>query len=158
SYSIAPLLEKRDVDRLSVTPDSAGIVRLEVRNEALETHYTDHLELVEVMHNADEFALPLARAGAVAVRNVIAPATARAGAGRDVRRAPEAVDDSIFSTDYSLLATAARGGPVGDHIDITVPRVPGRDSLAVVLRMRSSLLTTTLFYDHMLGRPGASSL
>lgn len=158
SYSIAPLLEKRDVDRLNVTPDSNGVVRLEVRNEALETHYTDHLELVEVRHRPDEFALPLAKAGAVAVRGLIAPTTARDGAGRDVRNALEAVDDRIFATDDSLLARAARAGPIEDHIDITVPRVPGRDSLAVVVRMRSSLLTTTLFYEHMLARPGASSL
>jgi hypothetical protein len=39
SYSIAPLFEQRDVDRLRATPDSNGCVTLDVRNEALETHY-----------------------------------------------------------------------------------------------------------------------
>ena len=39
SYSIAPLFEARDVDRLGAVADANGIVALEVRNEALETHY-----------------------------------------------------------------------------------------------------------------------
>ena len=158
SYSIAPLLEKRDVDRLSVAADSNGVVRLEVRNEALETHYTDHLELVELRHRADEFALPLARSGAVAVRGLVPATTARDGAGRDVRAVLDAVDDAVFATDDTLLARAARDGPLEDHIDLTLPRVAGQDSVALVLRMRSSLLSTTLFYEHMLARPGAASL
>jgi hypothetical protein len=37
SYSIAPLLEARDVDRLATQPDADGHLRIEVRNEALET-------------------------------------------------------------------------------------------------------------------------
>ena len=158
SYSIAPLLEKRDVDRLSVVPDSSGVVRLEVRNEALETHYTDHLELVELRHRADEFALPLARGGAVAIRGLFPATVARDGAGRDVRDALRAVDDSVFASDDSLLARATRDGPLEDHIDFTLPRLAGRDSVAIALRMRSSLLSTTLFYEHMLARPGALSL
>jgi len=159
SFSIAPLLESRDVDRLSVNPDSTGVVRLEVRNEALETHYTDHLELLELRHDPDEYALPLPSGGAVAVRAVGPPASARDRSGRDVRRLIEAADSAVFATDDTVLARAAEGlGPVGDHIDLTVPRASKRDSVALVLRMRSSLLSTTLFYEHMLARPGATAL
>ena len=158
SYSIAPLLESRDVDRLAVRPDSMGVVHLEVRNEALETHYTDHLELLELRHEPDEYVLPLSSGGAVAIRGVVPFATARDGAGRDVRRVLAAPDDSAFATDDSVLARAAGGGPVRDHILIAVPRGSAHDSLAIVLRLRSSLLSTTLFYDHMLARPGASAL
>ena len=62
SYSIAPLFESRDVDRLGLEADELGEVRLEVRNEALETHYLNHLELLEVTHRPDEIVLPKQRA------------------------------------------------------------------------------------------------
>src|SRR5688500_509637 len=39
SYSVAPLLEQRDVDRLRLAPSATGPLVLTVRNEALETHY-----------------------------------------------------------------------------------------------------------------------
>jgi|SRR5690349_9746741 len=158
SYSIAPLLEKRDVDRLNAVADASGVVRVEVRNEALESHYIDQLELLEVRHAPDELVLPAARAGIVAVRNTRQPAIVRDRAGRDLRSILAANDDRAFSSDSTTLAAAARGGPADDFIDIVVPKERGRDSLAVVLRAKSSLLTTMLFYDQMLAGQGASAL
>ena len=82
SYSVAPLLAKRDVDRLDVRPDADGVIRLDVRNEALETHYIDQLELIEVRHRADELVLPAPRGTPLAVRNRI-----RRGVGARSHRA-----------------------------------------------------------------------
>jgi hypothetical protein len=158
SFSIAPLLEQQDVDRLRVVADANGIVRLEIRNEALETHYTDHLELLEVQHRADEIVMPAAGGGLVAVRGAAAPATVRDRAGRDLRDVLAHADDRAFATDEELLRAASEGGAAEDHIDLVLPRTTGRDSVAVLLRMRSSLLSTVLLYDHMLARPGARSL
>jgi len=45
-----------------------------------------------------------------------------------------------------------------DWIDVTASAPPGADSVAIVLRLRNSLLNTTLLYDVMLGDPGARSL
>ena len=50
---------------------------LDVRNEALETHYIDQLELLEVRHRADEVVIPAPRGTPLAVRNQIAPLSAR---------------------------------------------------------------------------------
>jgi hypothetical protein len=158
SYSVAPLLAKRDVDRLDVTPDSNGVIRLDVRNEALETHYIDQLELLEVRHGADELVIPAPRGTPVAVRNQIAPASARDRTGRDVGRLIAKADETVFATADSVLASAAGGGSAEDFLELTVPRVAGRDSLAVVLRARSSLLSTEVLYDYMLGRPGPRAL
>src|SRR5207249_4812997 len=58
SYTLGPAFETRDVDRLGIRPDRDGKIRLEVRNEALETEYFNQLELFEVRHAADETALP----------------------------------------------------------------------------------------------------
>ena len=158
SYSVAPLLAKRDVDRLDVTPDANGVIRLDVRNEALETHYIDQLELLEVRHAADELVVPAPRGTPVALRHVIAATTAHDRTGRDVRRLVANADESVFATVDSVLASAAHGGPAEDYLELSVPRVAGRDSLAVVLRARSSLLSTEVLYDYMLGRPGPRAL
>jgi hypothetical protein len=157
SYSIAPLLAKRDVDRLHAQPDSAGTLRLEIRNEALETHRIDNMEVVEVRHRTDEEAYPEPYGDPLAIAGLAPARSARDRAGRDVSRQLAHADGSVFATDDSTLA-GAREGDTDDWIDIAVPRPADGDSVALALRMRSSLLTTVLFYDYMLGRPGALSL
>jgi hypothetical protein len=67
SGSISPLLEARDVDRLRSRADANGFVRLEVWNEALETHFINHVELLEVDHAPGEMVLPDERGRPVAV-------------------------------------------------------------------------------------------
>ena len=156
SYSISPLLAKRDVDRLRAQPDSAGVVRLEVRNEALETHYIDHLELLEVRHRPDETVYPAAYGHPLAFREAMPPVTAHDRGGRNVRGLIGYVDDASFASSEATLRDATDADPV-DWIDMTLPP-PASDSTALLLRVRSSLLTTLLFYDHMLARPGAHSL
>jgi hypothetical protein len=47
---------------------------------------------------------------------------------------------------------------VDDQLTITVPRRTGVDSVALVLRARSSLLTTSVLYEHLMGRHGALAL
>ncbi|CAN5837116.1 hypothetical protein BH23GEM6_BH23GEM6_24230 [soil metagenome] len=84
SYSIAPLFESRDVDRLSVLPDAAGRLQLEVRNEAMETHHINHLELLEIRHDADETVMPDPRTAPLAVRGLTPARRAVDRAGRDV--------------------------------------------------------------------------
>ncbi len=158
SYSIAPLLAKRDVDRLNVTPDANGVIRLEVRNEALETHYIDQLELLETRHAANEIVVPAARGGLVAVKNLTSHFAADSR-GRDVTRELAVEDGVAFSSSDAVVSLAANSTDAAeDFIEITVPRLAGRDSLALVLKARSSLLSTTIFYDHMLARHGSRAL
>ncbi len=156
SYSIAPLFESRDVDRLRVSVAPGGIVRLEVRNEAVETHYINHVELLEVEHASEELVVPDPRGRPLAVNGWVTAATATDGAGRDVRAELAAADGDAFGTDRSLLRGAATGA-LDDRIDLVLPR-PLVDSVAVVLRARNSLLNTVLLYDFMLGARGAQAL
>jgi hypothetical protein len=156
SYSVASLFEARDVDRLHLRADSSGVVRLEVRNEALETHYINHLELLEVRHAEDEFVLPDERGRAVAVRSLIAPTSIRDRAGRDERATLGAADGVVFRTDRATLdGVSVRD--MEDYLDVVLPN-PGVDSVAIVLRLRNSLLNTVLLYELMLGAPGARAL
>jgi hypothetical protein len=157
SYSIAPMLAKRDVDRMNVKPDSNGVIRLTVRNEALETHHLDHMEIVEVRHRADEIALPSPRGGAIAVSDLVVPSV-RDRAGRDVSRIVAKADEIVFTTDSGFLDRAINGGPTDDQLTITIPRRAGVDSVALMMKARSSLLTTSVLYEYLMGRQGALAL
>jgi hypothetical protein len=157
SYSISPLLEARDVDRLHAHPDSGGILRLDVRNEALETHYVNHIELIEAVHTPDEYAVPDVRGEPIAVRHFVEPVSVRDRAGHDLRSTLGQSDSAAFRTDSATLARATAVDP-DDYIDIVAVNEGDADSLAIVLTLRNSLLNTVLLYDLMLGQPGARSI
>jgi hypothetical protein len=157
SYSIARLFEMRDVDVLRARPDSHGIVRLEVRNEMAETHYLNHLELLEVRHAAKERALPDARNGMLVIGEEAAPARARDRAGRDVLPDVASRDGRVAETAPARFASAD-AGDARDWMDLAIPRAAGADSVVIAFRMRNSLLNTVLLYDLMLAAPGARSL
>jgi hypothetical protein len=149
SYAIAPLLEQRDVDPLRVRPDANGMIRLELRNEALETHYINHIELTAVRHSASARAMPDQANHPVVVSDIRSFDVARDRAGRDVRSALSSPDGVLFSSDRRTV-DAARTGDLDDWIDLDAHDLPPGDSVAVVLRLRNSLLSTVLLYDGML--------
>ena len=157
SYSIAPLFEGRDVDRLRATPAAGGTVRLEVRNEALETHYLNHLELLEVRHAPADMALVDQAHRPLVVGNIVSLSRATDRRGRDVRAAFLAPGGESYRTDPRTL-NGARLDNLDDAVEIAAPVPSGVDSVAVVLRLRNSLLNTILLYDVMLGDAGARSL
>src|SRR2546426_8631960 len=157
SYPLGPAFEMRDVDRLGVRPDRDGRIRLEVRNEALETEYVNHLELLEVRHAADETTLPDPNGAALAVRELVPATTIGDAAGRDLRLLLASPDGAVFQTDARTLSEAS---PVqlDDAIYLVAPAPAGADSVALVLRLRNSLLATLLYSEVMLGGRGARSL
>jgi len=157
SYSVAPLFEARDVDVLQAQPDADDTLRLEVRNEALETHYINHLELIEVRRGIDEAVFPDQRKTPVAVSDFAMPAAMRDRAGSDLRSTLAAADDRVFHSDSGTMARAS-ADDLDDYIDLVLPTPTGVDSVAVVLRMKNSLLNTVMLYDLMLGAPGLRSL
>ena len=157
SYSIAPLFEQRDVDLLRATVGADGVLRLEVRNEALETHYINQLEVLQTAHSRDETVVPDEKGIPIALKDARAARVARDRAGRDVSFALSRTDGEVFSTAPVTLARA-RATDLLDYIDVSVPRPPMADSIALMFRLRNSLLNTVLLYDGMLGGAGASSL
>jgi hypothetical protein len=157
SNSIAPLFEARDVDRLRAQPDSKGILRLEVRNEALETHYINHLQLFEVQHADDEFVLPDAQGHPVVVRGVYTPVDIAGRSGQDLRATLNAPDDTFYRTDQRGIDSAT-ADDLNDWIDLTAAVPDGAESTTLVFRLRNSLLSTSLLYDAMLAPAGARAI
>ncbi len=150
SYSVSPLMEHRDVDPLRVQPDHDGRVRLELRNEALETHYLNHIEVLAVRHANGTRVVPDQSGRPVLLDGFVPISRARDRAGRDVRAELATADGRIFASDPAVIA-AARAGDLDDWIDIDVSGLPPGDSVAVMLRLRNSLLNTVLLYEGMLG-------
>jgi hypothetical protein len=156
SYSIAPLLEGRDLDVLGGSVESSGVLRLNIRNEAMESHFINHVELLEARHAAGERALPLHAGGVLTVGGERSALLARDRQQRDVTSALRSKDTLAFATSETRLAAATQND-LTDHIDLTFRR-PAGDSAALVVRLRNSLMNTVLFYDMMLGAAGAQSL
>jgi hypothetical protein len=154
---ISPLFEARDIDLLSVRADSAGIVRLQVRNEALETHYINQFELLDVRHTRGERIVPDEHGRPLALDAFVAVASAHDRAGNDLRSTLASSDGVVFSTATSTM-TAVTEADARDYIDFTVKTPRDAENVAVVMHLRNSLLNTVLLYDFMLGAPGARSL
>jgi hypothetical protein len=157
SYSISPLLERRDLHRLRAQPDPSGIVSLEVRNEALETHYINQLALLGVARGPDEVVLPDAMDRPLAVRRMAPVVRAIDRAGNDVTGTLARDDAIAFQSDRRTI-TNVRLGDVNDWIDVTIAPPHGADSVALVFRLRNSLLNTVLLYDAMLRPQGAQAV
>jgi hypothetical protein len=157
SYSIASIFESRDVDRLRARPDSTGLLRLEIRNEMLETHYMNGMELLEAAHGSSERIATRAGGGVIALTGLQTPAVIIDRNGRDLRALVEAADEVAFGSDSTRLAEVSLSD-MRDHLRIVHPVSAGVDSIAIWLRLRSSLLSTVLFYDVMLATQGAQAI
>lgn len=157
SYAIAPLFEHRDVDPLVLRPGTDGVLRLELRNEALETHLINHIELLAVAHRSGTLVAP-DQSGRVAVVGDLRPVrTAVDRVGRDLSTVVRDRDGVVFASAPATL-DAANPGDLDDWIDLTADDLPPGDSFAVVLRLRNSLLNTVLLYDGMLNAQDAPDL
>ena len=157
SSSIAPLFEARDLDRLQAQPDPNGILRLELRNEAMETHYINHLQLLEVQHATNEFVLPDEQGHPLVASDIHPPASAVNRAGHDVRASVLDADEQSYITDRPTI-DSVQAASMDDWLDITAPVPEGSRTVALVVRARNSLLNTVLLYDVMLQRSGARAI
>jgi hypothetical protein len=152
SYSIAPIFEARDVDRLSMHPGPEGTIVLDVRNEMLETHYINDMELVEVLHSDEERMAVDPQGRALAFRPADLSVRAIDREGRDLSVVVATIDGNATLASERWLSGAAR--EIDDWIDVTAPAPAGADSVALLLYVRNSPLTTILLYEVILGGQG----
>ena len=112
SYSVSPLLEGRDVDVLRSTEAGNGWVELELRNEALETHFINHLELLAADTDDGERLVPGLDGAAFAIRELRPLTSAVDASGRDVSGVLRAADGDPYSTPEERIRKAVVGDPM----------------------------------------------
>lgn len=157
SYSIAPGFEARDIDRLGIRSTGQEVISLEMRNEALETHYINHVELLEVMHSENEFVYPDARGRPVVVA---APAISRSIVDQEANQITgifDAADGIAWSTTAERLQRVS-AEDMHDHLYLEFDAPASGKTPALVLRLRNSLLNTVLLYEVMLRGQGFRAL
>lgn len=157
SYSIAPSFEARDVDRLNVPAGDQETVELIVRNEALETHYINHLELLEVVHEETQSVFPDPQGQPLVVGTLNAPRLAVDRGGRRIPGVLDRPDGTSWSSDAAQLRRASLDD-FEDFVDLEFEAPRSSDQVALVFRLRNTLLNTVLFYDVMLKDQGFRAL
>ena len=155
SNSIAPILEARDVSTLTTAPDENGILSLEVRNEALETHYINQLELMEVVHEKGERVVPDTRGVPYVLGEFKAPAKITNSTGTDVTSQLKNLDR--ISYEYEIPKTRNASDVQWDYLDISFSASETENG-ALFLKARNSLFSTVLLYDYLLAAQGVGSL
>ncbi|MFT5501411.1 MAG: hypothetical protein ACI88G_001548, partial [Woeseiaceae bacterium] len=149
SYSITPSFQARDIDKLGLRHVQDGYVELDVRNEMLETHYIDQLAVVEITHAADQVAYPDSNGQPILVGATVEPVSAVDQYDRDIISEVTAADGQAWSATGNRLADVS---PQDYHdtldFEFNVPKDSGE--IALVLKMRNSMLNTVLLYDVML--------
>jgi hypothetical protein len=157
SYSIAPGFEARDVDRLGIESADQSTIELEMRNEALETHYINHVELLEIMHAQNESVYPDPTGQPIVIGELIAPTIVVDRSGRRIDHIVRAADSKAWSSAAERLRNVTPAD-MEDFIDVEFDLTASADQLALVLKLRNSLLNTVLLYDVMLKEQGFRAL
>jgi hypothetical protein len=157
SYSIAPSFQSRDIDKLSLKHIQGGYFELDFRNEMLETHYIDQLEILEVAHAENQVAYPDNTGQPIVVGKTIAPASAVDQDGRNILPEITSADGQVWSaTNHRLANVGLQNFHDSLDFEFSLPEEGG--DLALVLRMRNSMLNTVLLYDVMLKEQGFAAL
>ena len=157
SYSIAPSFQARDIDKLSLKHVRDGYLELDFRNEMLETHYIDQLEILEVEHTEDQVAYPGSNGYPIVVGQTLAPTSAFDQDGLNILSEITSADGHAWSTTSHRLAEVSPDN-FHDALDIEFNLPEDSGDIALVLTMRNSLLNTVLLYDVMLKEQSFAAL
>lgn len=150
SNSIAPMLENRDVTPIHGQSDN-GILELEVRNEALETHYINHMELLEVAHDSGSKVVPSTSGTVLELENFVDLASAYDSRKKNVKNILAESDSLAYN--FTFQERSAFEEVKWDSIDLVFPPYDS-DSGALYFNLRNSLFTTVLLYDYLLASQG----
>ena len=153
SYSIGKYFEAGDLDRLHVSQPSSGVLRLAIRNEALETHYINQVEIRYLDHPEGTEAYPGVESGSMHVLKSKPPLSAVSMSGANVLHPILAKDAASYESEegsaMDFLPQEKR-----DYIDCEFENPSGSSMMTLVLRGRNTLQNTVLLYDVMMRNQG----
>ena len=116
AYAGAAFASIQRDDLLPLPPFEKGPVRVQLRNEARETQYTDSVELVVADHPPGTRVLSTFDNHPMLVGSAVPPTTARNVDGRDVTAAVTAKDETLWETNVPAVA-AGRNGQLSDALE-----------------------------------------
>jgi len=154
SYSIGKYFEAGDLDRLHVDPSSGAPLRLDIRNEALETHYINQVEVRYLDHPAGTEAYPGVEPGTVHILKPRPPVSAVTMSGRNVLGAVIRRDAESHESDEETTSGLLPKGTL-DYIECEFGNPGGSSVITVALRGRNTLQNTVLLYDVMMRNQGS---
>lgn len=162
SNSIAPILESRDLVKVSTGSIKNDRLRIEIRNEALETHYINHLELLEVSHQPDSEIYSTNYNRVLSLSDFVYPEKAVNITNEDiVEELGSFVADDKFGgyrySDWSVDPDDPDAGPVWDQVELVFPPVEN-DNAALHFNLKNSLFSTLMLYDYYLSGQGVDAL
>ncbi len=165
SYSISKRFEMEDVDKLEFAKIENGRLLMELRNEALETHYLNTFKILSVEHDSSEHIFPSEsnnlldwRKELIKVGPYIPITSIIDKTGHHVAEKLLKEDDDYYSTSQIVLDDALTKRDYQDWIDIEfeVPEV--QEEIFLALKLRSALLNTVLLYDMFLNKQNFNSI
>jgi hypothetical protein len=157
SYSICPMAEDKDLDRIDKGTISDNSYVLKVTNEALETHYINEMNLIYAEYPSRFEAFPSDDEDIILFGQEQEISSAKDKAGRDILPLISNRDRQWFRSDSSTLQQLCNK-VTKDWIDLTLQKPRNAQKMFMAIRLRNTLLNTVLFYDVMLGSGGVRSL
>jgi hypothetical protein len=157
SYSICPLAEARDLDRIDGGQPHDNEYKLKITNEALETHYINQLTLKYIDHSTKYEAYPTDDQEIILFGpdNLVERAYDRNGT--EITELVNRKDSIWFQSDSGALNKLTEQ-ITEDWIELELRKPPEANQVILALRIRNTLLNTVLFYDVMLGSAGIKAL
>ena len=157
SYSICPATEASDLDRIDGDISSENEFELKIKNEALETHYINQLQLCYVDHQSIYEAYPTIDQDVILFGPNNLVTLVQDKMDNEITSLVSKIDTNWFRTDSSVLAQLTYK-KVEDWIEVHFKKPEKTKKIVLALCIRNTLLNTILFYEVMLRSAGIHSL
>ncbi len=157
SYSVSKLLEAADIDVLDSPYPANGVLRLRVTNEAMETHYINHLAVEVIEHPVGTSVYASPGLGTLPVGLTVPPDAAATVRGEDILDKLRTSDESFFRSGDGPVKAVSKEAAF-DSFEVVKKVAPTKPNVRMTIRYRNTLLTTILFYDIVLASQGLQAL
>jgi hypothetical protein len=142
SSSIAPSLEAKDIDALYNVSLRNRDFNLEVKNEALETHYIRYVNILAAHHSKGNRVLATTQDKFYEVSGFLEPSLAIANEG-DIKEKIRLYDGTERFSRSDSVNLAEK-----ETVELTFENVPSEET-GLVIACRQSLMTTFVFYQSL---------
>ena len=163
SYSVSPSIETDDLDRIDHGKVINGDFVLNIRNEALETHYINQMKLLAVDHPKEYEPFPanrkfLERKDQIILfgqESDIIKATSKSG--QNVAALLTARDEKWYRSAASTVQELSKR-VTRDWVEVATEVPEGAKIMNVAIRFRNTLFHTIVFYDLLLDGEGVRGI